>query len=121
MIHRAILGTLERFIGILIENTGGAFPLWLSPVQIVVATISNKFDDYAKDVLNNLQENGFRVKIDLRSEKINYKIREHSLQKIPYIAIIGQKEVDENKISIREFGSKKEEVLSLEEFIKKLS
>jgi threonyl-tRNA synthetase len=121
MLHRAILGTLERFIGILIENTAGAFPLWLSPVQVVVATISNKFDDYAKDVLNDLQENGFRVKIDLRSEKINYKIREHSLQKIPYIAIVGQKEVDENTISIREFGSKKEEVLSLEEFIKKLS
>ncbi len=118
--HRAILGTFERFIGILIENTAGAFPLWLAPVQMVVTTISNKFDDYAKEVLSQLQKNDFRAKIDLRSEKINYKIREHSLQKIPYILIIGEKEVAEKKISIREFGSKKEEVLKLEEFIKKI-
>jgi len=120
MLHRAILGTFERFIGILIENTAGAFPLWLAPVQMVVTTISNKFDDYAKEVLSQLQKNDFRAKIDLRSEKINYKIREHSLQKIPYILIIGEKEVAEKKISIREFGSKKEEVLKLEEFIKKI-
>ncbi|MDA7705372.1 threonine--tRNA ligase [Rickettsiales bacterium] len=121
MLHRAILGTFERFIGILIENTAGALPLWLSPVQMVVTTISNKFDDYAKDVLAKLQQNNFRAKIDLRSEKINYKIREHSLQKIPYILIIGEKEVNENKVSIREFGSKKEEVLSLNEFINKIA
>lgn len=121
LLHRAIIGTFERFIGILIENTAGAFPLWLAPVQIVVTTISNKFDNYAKDVLAKLQQNDFRAKSDLRSEKINYKIREHSLQKIPYILIIGEKEVNENKVSIREFGSKKEESLSLEEFIKKIS
>lgn len=121
LLHRAIIGTFERFIGILIENTAGAFPLWLAPVQIVVTTISNKFDNYAKDVLEKLQQNDFRAKSDLRSEKINYKIREHSLQKIPYILIIGEKEVNENKVSIREFGSKKEESLSLEEFIKKIS
>jgi threonyl-tRNA synthetase len=121
MLHRAILGTFERFIGILIENCAGAFPFWLAPVQIMVTNISNKYDDYAKEILQKLQENDFRAKIDLRSEKINYKIREHSLQKIPYIIIIGEKEVTENKISIREFGSKKQESMSLDEFMQKIS
>ena len=121
MLHRAILGTFERFIGILIENCAGSFPFWLAPVQIMVTNISNKYDDYAKKIQKKLQANDFRAKLDLRSEKINYKIREHSLQKIPYIVIIGEKEVVENKISIREFGSKKEESMSLDEFIQKIS
>jgi threonyl-tRNA synthetase len=116
MLHRAILGSLERFIGILIENYAGKFPLWLAPVQVVVATITNEFDDYAKMVFKKLQASGIRVQIDLDSQKISYKIREHSLQKVPYIVAIGKIEAMNNKVSVRKIGSDQQEVVDLNEF-----
>jgi threonyl-tRNA synthetase len=116
MLHRAILGSLERFIGILIENYAGKFPLWLAPVQVVVATITNEFDDYAKMVFKKLQASGIRVQIDLDSQKISYKIREHSLQKVPYIVVIGKVEAMNNKVSVRKIGSDQQEVIDLNEF-----
>jgi threonyl-tRNA synthetase len=116
MLHRAILGSLERFIGILIENYAGKFPLWLAPVQVVVATITNEFDDYAKMVHARLQELGVRSQIDLDSQKISYKIREHSLQKVPYIIAIGKIEALNNKVSVRKIGSDQQELVDLNEF-----
>ena len=101
MIHRAILGSLERFIGILIENYAGALPLWLSPYQVVVLNISEKQADYAKKITDKLKCSGIRVHADLRNEKIPYKIREHSLQKLPYQIIVGAKEVETETVSIR--------------------
>jgi len=101
MLHRAILGSLERFIGILIENHAGALPLWLSPYQAVVLNISEKQANYAKEVTNKLKCSGIRVHADLRNEKIPYKIREHSLQKLPYQIIVGAKEVETKTVSIR--------------------
>ena len=101
MLHRAILGSLERFIGILIENYAGAFPLWLSPEQVVVMNISRGQTDYATEVANQLRKQGIRAGLDLRNEKITYKIREHSLQKLPYQIIVGDEEVQSNKIAVR--------------------
>lgn len=101
MIHRALLGSLERFFGILIEHYAGAFPLWLSPVQIVVMPVTSEIRDYAQDVVRRLLEKDFRVKLDDRNEKINYKIREAETQKIPYMFIVGKKEKKDNKISVR--------------------
>ena len=101
MLHRAILGSLERFIGILIENYAGALPLWLSPEQVVVLNISRTQIDYAQEVVAQLKENGVRASLDLRNEKITYKIREHSLQKLPYQIIVGDEEVRANKIAVR--------------------
>src|SRR5690606_37363026 len=99
MLHRAILGSMERFIGILIEHYAGAFPLWLAPVQVVVMNISERQADYAQSVAQALREAGFRAEADLRNEKINYKIREHSLQKLPYQVVVGDKEKAANKVA----------------------
>ncbi|MEL6416311.1 MAG: threonine--tRNA ligase, partial [Pseudomonadota bacterium] len=115
MLHRALFGSLERFTGILIEHYAGAFPLWLAPVQVVVATISENSDAYALEVAEELRASGLRVETDLRSEKINYKVREHSLQKIPVIAVVGQREAEERKLALRRFGSKAQEIVTLEE------
>ncbi len=101
MLHRAILGSLERFIGILIENYTGAFPVWLAPKQVVVMNISRGQNDYAQLVHNQLKQNGIRASLDLRNEKITYKIREHSLQKLPYQVIVGDEEMNTDKISVR--------------------
>jgi threonyl-tRNA synthetase len=101
MLHRAILGSLERFIGILIENHAGALPLWLSPVQAVVLNISEGQSDYAREVTNKLKDNDIRAHSDLRNEKITYKIREHSLQKLPYQIIVGDKEVAAEMVAVR--------------------
>lgn len=117
MLHRAILGSFERFIGILIENYAGKFPLWLAPTQIVIATITNQFDDYAKKIANQLKENGLRVELDLNSQKISYKIREHSVRKIPYIAAVGQKEMDNNSLTIRRLGSEQQDFVSIKELV----
>lgn len=117
MLHRAALGSLERFYGVLIENYAGAFPTWLAPVQAVVASISNDFDDYATEVTNALLARDIRVESDLRFEKINYKVREHSLQKIPYIIAVGARERDERTVAVRRFGSDKQEVMKLDAFI----
>jgi threonyl-tRNA synthetase len=104
MLHRAILGSLERFIGILIENYAGALPLWLSPVQAVVLNISEKQAEYAENVAKTLREAGIRAESDLRNEKINYKIREHSLNRLPYQIVVGDKEVAANLVAVRTRG-----------------
>jgi threonyl-tRNA synthetase len=121
MLHRAILGSLERFIGVLIENYAGAFPLWLSPVQVVVATISEAAESYANEAAEVLRKAGLRVELDLRNEKINYKVREHSLQKIPVIAVVGAKEAEERKLALRRFGSQAQEVVGLDAAAKMLA
>lgn len=115
MLHRAILGSFERFLGILIENYAGAFPLWMAPVQVVVATISEGSDAYAEEVAAELRAAGLRVETDLRSEKINYKVREHSVKKVPIIAVVGAREAEERKLALRRFGSKAQEIVTLEE------
>jgi len=120
MIHRAILGSLERFFGVLIENYGGAFPLWLAPVQVKIMTITDKQNDYAEAVAEKLKEHNIRYELDLRSEKIGFKIREAEISKIPYMFIIGQKEVDERKVSVRHYGQINLGVMQLDEAISKL-
>lgn len=121
MLHRAIYGSLERFIGILIENYAGKFPLWLAPTQVVVATITSEADGYASDVLANLKAAGLRAEIDVRNEKISYKIREHSLQKIPVLMVVGKREAEEGKVAIRRLGGETQEIMTLEEALSKLS
>ena len=101
MLHRAILGSIERFIGILIEHYAGHFPLWLAPIQVVIMTITDKQHDYARKIAQELEYLGLRIKLDLRNEKISFKIREHSLQKVPYQLVIGAKEVDTKQITLR--------------------
>jgi threonyl-tRNA synthetase len=115
MLHRAILGSLERFIGILIESYGGHFPLWLAPVQAVVATIVTEADDYGSKIQAELQAAGLRVETDFRNEKINYKVREHSLAKVPVILVAGRREAEEGTISVRRLGSKHQTVMTFEE------
>ena len=101
MLHRAILGSLERFLGILIEEYAGTFPVWLAPVQVMVINIADRHDDYASKIMRDLEQQGIRVKIDLRNEKIGFKIREHSMQRVPYLVIIGDKELEEKNITVR--------------------
>ena len=120
MLHRAILGSLERFIGVLIEHYAGKFPLWMAPVQAVVATIVSDGDTYAKEVSAALKLAGIRVETDLRNEKINYKVREHSLAKVPYLLVVGRKEAEERTLSVRRLGSEKQEMMSLDALIKAL-
>jgi threonyl-tRNA synthetase len=115
MLHRAILGTFERFLGIMIENYAGAFPLWLAPVQVVVATITSDADGYAEAAAARLRAAGLRVETDLRNEKINYKIREHSLAKVPVIAVVGRKEAEEGKLALRRLGKEWQQILTLDE------
>ena len=121
MLHRAILGSLERFTGILIEHYSGAFPLWLAPIQVVVATITQDGDAYASKVAAELRGAGLRVELDLANEKINYKVREHSLAKVPAIIAIGQREADDGTVSVRRLGSKRQEVLALREAVDTLA
>ena len=114
MLHRAILGSMERFIGILIENYEGKFPLWLAPVQAVVTTITSDADPYAEEVLQAMRAAGLRAEIDLRNEKINYKVREHSVAKVPAIFVTGRREAEERSVSIRRLGSQQQETLPLD-------
>ncbi len=120
MLHRAILGTLERFIGIMVESYAGKLPLWLSPVQCVVATITGKADDYAASVHQALLDAGIRAELDVRNEKINYKVREHSVKKVPALFVVGAREAEESTIAIRRLGSKAQSVVSLDEAISSL-
>ncbi|MHA1599697.1 MAG: threonine--tRNA ligase, partial [Alphaproteobacteria bacterium] len=120
MLHRAILGSFERFLAILIEQYAGRFPLWLAPVQIVVATITSDADDYAQQVVEALAEAGLRAELDTRNEKINYKVREHSLAKVPLIAVVGRREADERTVALRRLGGKQQEVLALAEAVIKV-
>jgi threonyl-tRNA synthetase len=117
MLHRAILGSLERFIGVLIEHYAGAFPLWLAPVQVVVATITEDADGYAATVVEKLRAAGLRVEADLRNEKVGYKVREHSLAKVPVLAVVGRREAEEAKVALRRLGSQAQEVVSLDEAV----
>ena len=117
MLHRAIFGSLERFLGILIEHTEGKFPLWLSPLQIGIATITEDLKNYAEYVEDRLRNEGFRVKIDVSNEKINYKIREMSLEKIPYILTVGKKEEASHTLSMSVLGSQQTVDISIDEFI----
>lgn len=121
MLHRAILGSFERFIGIMIENYAGAFPLWLAPVQAVVATIVSDADGYAEEVAAKFRKAGLRVETDLRNEKVGYKVREHSVAKVPVIAVVGKKEAEEGKVALRRLGSQAQEIVSVEEAIRVLT
>jgi threonyl-tRNA synthetase len=122
MLHRAILGSFERFIGILIEHHAGRFPLWLAPVQAVVATIVSEADDYAREVAAKLAAAGLRVETDLRNEKINYKVREHSLAKVPNLLVVGKREAEEGTVALRPLGEgARQEVLGLEEAVARLA
>jgi threonyl-tRNA synthetase len=119
MLHRAILGTFERFIGILIEHHAGKFPLWLAPVQAVVATIVSDADGYAGEVAAALRQAGIRVETDLRNEKINYKVREHSLAKVPLLLVVGKREADERTVALRRLGSEDhQKMMSLDEAVR---
>jgi threonyl-tRNA synthetase len=113
MLHRAIFGSFERMIGILIEHYAGRFPLWLAPVQAVVATVVNDADDYANEVAAALRAAGMRVETDLRNEKINYKVREHSLAHTPLILAVGRRDVEARTVAVRRLGSDKQETLEL--------
>ncbi|MGZ8287004.1 MAG: threonine--tRNA ligase [Allosphingosinicella sp.] len=122
MLHRAILGTFERFLGILIEHHAGRFPLWLAPVQAVVATIVSDADDYAHEVVARLAAAGLRVETDLRNEKINYKVREHSLAKVPNLLVVGKREAEEGNVALRPLGEgARQEVLGLDEVVERLT
>jgi threonyl-tRNA synthetase len=114
MLHRAMFGSLERFTGILLEHFAGHLPLWLSPLQAVVATITSDADDYARAVLAQARRMSVRVEADLRNEKINYKVREHSLAKVPVLLVVGKKESAERTVSIRRLGSEKQTVMPLD-------
>ena len=114
MLHRAILGTFERFIGILIEHYAGKFPLWLAPTQLAILTVTSEADDYATEVYNTLKKQGVRVKTDLTNEKISYKIRLHSSNKIHILWIVGKNEVASKTMSVRNLGSEKQESSSYE-------
>ena len=121
MLHRALSGSLERFMGILIENYAGKFPFWLAPLQVVVIPISEEFDEYAKEVNKKINNTGISSEVDLKNHNLNYKIREHSLSKIPLLLICGKKEVDSNSVTIRRLDTNKQENMELNLFLKKFS
>ena len=121
MLHRALFGSLERFIGILIEHYAGKLPLWLAPIKAVVLPIASEFDNYAKKIFEQCMKAGINTEVDLKNQKINYKIREHSLSKVPLLLICGEKEVKDNTVTIRKLGSEKQETLSLEQAIRNIS
>jgi len=121
MLHRALFGSLERFIGILIENFAGKLPFWIAPLQAIIIPISDEFDSYAKNVYKKVNEAGINCEIDLKDHNLNYKIREHLMSKIPLLLICGKKEVDSNSITIRQLGSEKQETMQLNTFLKKFS
>lgn len=117
MLHRALFGSIERFLGILIENHAGKLPLWLSPEQVVVCPIVSDMNGYAEEVAAKLRAAGLYAKTDTRNEKITYKIREHSVAKIPVIAVVGAKEKENSTVTVRRLGSEKQEVMKLDDFV----
>ena len=121
MLHRALSGSLERFMGILIENYAGKFPFWMAPLQAMIIPVSDEFNDYAKQVYNQIRNAGINCETDLKNHNLNYKIREHSLSKVPLLLICGKKEVDSNTITIRRLDSKKQETMELNTFLKEFS
>lgn len=120
MVHRAICGSLERFLGILIESHAGSMPLWFAPLQVVVATITSDADEYAMDVVRKLKAAGLSAEADLRNEKINYKVREHSLAKVPVLLVCGKREAEEGSVNVRRLGSRDQHSLGLAEAISAL-
>ena len=121
MLHRACLGSFERFLGILIENHAGRFPLWLAPRQVVVAAITSESNDHVESIVDQLRAAGIRAEADIRNEKINYKIREHSVGKVPVILAIGQREVEDGTVTVRRLGTKATETKPLDAVIAELS
>ncbi len=121
MLHRAILGSFERFLGILIEHYAGAMPLWLAPQQAVLMTITDAQRDYALDLEQRLQKNGLRVNADLRNEKIGFKIREHTLQKVPYLLVVGDKEVEADSVAVRTRSGENLGTMTVDEFIERFN
>jgi len=121
MLHRAILGSFERFLGILIEHHAGRFPLWLAPTQVVVATIVSEADDFAREVLAALKAAGLRAELDLRNEKINYKVREHSVAKVPALLVIGKREAESRSVAVRRLGSQNQEIVALDQAVATLT
>ena len=121
MLHRALFGSLERFIGILIEHYAGKLPFWISPIQAMIIPVSDEFNDYAKKINKKIKSAGINCEIDLKNHNLNYKIREHSLSKVPLLLICGKKEVDSNSVTIRQLGSKKQENMELINFLKSFS
>jgi threonyl-tRNA synthetase len=115
MVHRAIVGSLERWLGIAIENYAGHFPLWLAPLQVMVTTITSDGDAYALQVRDRLRRAGLRADADLRNEKINYKVREHSVQKVPVILVVGKREMEESAVNMRRLGSQDQKSMKLDE------
>ena len=120
LLHRAALGSFERFIGILLENYEGKLPFWLAPTQVVLAAITDDANEYTVNLNDTLVNEGIRSELDIRNEQISYKVREHSLQKIPYIVAIGKKEINDNTVSVRTLGSDKNIVMATDEFLEKL-
>ena len=120
MLHRAIVGSLERFIGILIEQHAGALPVWLAPVQVVICNITDSQADYVREVELALRSKGLRVQTDLRSDKITYKIREHALQKLPYTLVVGDKEKASSSVAVRARGNQDLGVMPLDAFIERI-
>jgi threonyl-tRNA synthetase len=121
VLHRAILGSLERFIGILIEQHAGALPAWLAPVQVVVASISEAQQEYAQEVAKMLQKQGLRAVADVRGDKITYKIRAHSLQKLPFICVVGDKEKEAHSVAVRARGNQDLGVMTVVDFLSKVA
>ena len=120
MVHRALYGSVERFFGVLIEHYAGAFPVWLSPVQAVMIPISERHAEYAKTVADQLKAVGVRVEVDARNEKMNAKIREHALQKVPFLLVVGDKEAATDRVNVRTRGKEKTEDMSAAEFVEKI-
>jgi threonyl-tRNA synthetase len=116
MVHRALYGSIERFFGVLIEHYAGAFPVWLSPVQVVLVPIAERHVEYANKVAARLRESNVRVEVDARNEKMNAKIREHAMQKVPFMLVVGDKEAEAGKVNVRTRGKEKTEDMAAEEF-----
>ena len=121
MLHRALFGSLERFIGILLENYSGKLPFWIAPLQAMVIPVSEEFDSYAKEVNKKINNIGINSEVDLKNHNLNYKIREHSMAKIPLLLICGKKEVDSNTVNIRRLDSNKQENMEVDTFLKKFA
>jgi threonyl-tRNA synthetase len=117
MLHRAMLGSLERFMGILIEHHAGNLPLWLAPVQVKVLTITSEADEFANEIVAALRDAGLRAEPDLRNEKISYKVREHSVAKVPVLFAVGQREVENRSVAVRRLGSKKQQFMPLDDAV----
>ena len=120
MVHRALYGSVERFFGVLIEHYAGAFPVWLSPVQVAIIPIGERHVEYANKVAAQLKAAGVRVEVDARNEKMNAKIREHAMQKVPFLLVVGDKEAEANKVNVRTRGKEKTEDMATAEFVEKI-